>query len=147
MALPLSDAGHVFMDLTALLFALLALSLAARPTSDRRTFGFIGSKFWRRSREWSFGGGAGALDFLGIRGSTVVDAIAAVVPMATIGIANREQRDCGVATAPTLPTGHQSSRRFLCTWHRTPCQSGPRALISLTGWTFVDPVVGIVIAR
>jgi cobalt-zinc-cadmium efflux system protein len=35
----LSDAGHVFMDLTALVFALLALSLSGRPTSHRRTFG------------------------------------------------------------------------------------------------------------
>ncbi|MBL8023153.1 MAG: cation transporter [Elusimicrobia bacterium] len=35
----LSDAGHVFMDLTALLFALLALTLSARPPSDRRTYG------------------------------------------------------------------------------------------------------------
>ncbi len=35
----LSDAGHVFLDLTALLFALFALSMAGRPTSERRTFG------------------------------------------------------------------------------------------------------------
>jgi cobalt-zinc-cadmium efflux system protein len=36
----LSDAGHVFMDLTALLFSFAALRLAERPTSDERTFGF-----------------------------------------------------------------------------------------------------------
>lgn len=35
----LSDAGHVFMDLSALLFSLFALRLAQRPVSDRRTFG------------------------------------------------------------------------------------------------------------
>jgi cobalt-zinc-cadmium efflux system protein len=35
----LSDAGHVFMDLSALLFSLFAITLAARPVSDRRTFG------------------------------------------------------------------------------------------------------------
>ena len=35
----LSDAGHLFMDLTALLFSLFALRLAERPATDRRTFG------------------------------------------------------------------------------------------------------------
>ena len=35
----LSDAGHVLMDLTALLFSLFALRLAERPVTDRRTFG------------------------------------------------------------------------------------------------------------
>lgn len=35
----LSDSGHVFMDLMALLFSFFALRLAARPVSGRRTFG------------------------------------------------------------------------------------------------------------
>ncbi|MBI4396532.1 MAG: cation transporter [Elusimicrobia bacterium] len=34
-----SDAGHMFMDLTALLFSLIAVKLAERPITDRRTFG------------------------------------------------------------------------------------------------------------
>jgi len=36
----LSDAAHVFMDLFALLLSLLAIQLASRPASDRRTFGW-----------------------------------------------------------------------------------------------------------
>jgi cobalt-zinc-cadmium efflux system protein len=35
----LSDAGHAFTDLSALLFSLFAVRLARRPASDRRTFG------------------------------------------------------------------------------------------------------------
>ncbi|HRY28830.1 MAG TPA: cation diffusion facilitator family transporter [Elusimicrobiota bacterium] len=35
----LSDAGHVFMDASALSFSLLALHLSGRPATDRRTFG------------------------------------------------------------------------------------------------------------
>lgn len=36
----LSDAAHVFMDLFALSLSLAAIRLAARPVSDRRTFGW-----------------------------------------------------------------------------------------------------------
>jgi cobalt-zinc-cadmium efflux system protein len=36
----LSDAGHVFTDLAALILSLLALRLAARPANSRKTFGF-----------------------------------------------------------------------------------------------------------
>ncbi len=36
----LSDAGHVFTDLAALLLSLIALRLAARPATSRKTFGF-----------------------------------------------------------------------------------------------------------
>jgi len=35
----LSDAGHMFMDLTALLFSLCAINLAEWPATNRRTFG------------------------------------------------------------------------------------------------------------
>lgn len=36
----LSDAAHVFLDLFALVLSLAAVQLAARPTSERHTFGF-----------------------------------------------------------------------------------------------------------
>jgi len=36
----LSDAAHVFMDLFALVLSLLAIRLAGRPASDRRTYGW-----------------------------------------------------------------------------------------------------------
>ncbi len=36
----LSDAGHVFTDLAALLLSLVALRLSARPANSRKTFGF-----------------------------------------------------------------------------------------------------------
>ncbi len=36
----LSDAGHVFTDLAALVLSLVALRLAARPATSRKTFGF-----------------------------------------------------------------------------------------------------------
>lgn len=36
----LSDAAHVFMDLFALVLSLLAIKLAGRPASDRRTYGW-----------------------------------------------------------------------------------------------------------
>jgi cobalt-zinc-cadmium efflux system protein len=36
----LSDAAHVFMDLFALLLSLMAIKLAGRPATDRRTYGW-----------------------------------------------------------------------------------------------------------
>ncbi|SEC54071.1 cobalt-zinc-cadmium efflux system protein [Paramicrobacterium humi] len=36
----LADAGHMFSDLTGLLIALVAISIAARPATDRHTWGF-----------------------------------------------------------------------------------------------------------
>lgn len=36
----LADAGHVFTDLTGIVLALAAISLAARPASTRRTYGY-----------------------------------------------------------------------------------------------------------
>ncbi len=36
----LSDAAHVFMDLFALALSLMAIKLAARPATDRRTYGW-----------------------------------------------------------------------------------------------------------
>lgn len=36
----LSDAGHVFTDLAALLLSLVAMRLAARPANSRKTYGF-----------------------------------------------------------------------------------------------------------
>lgn len=36
----LSDAGHVFTDLAALVFSFVALRLAARPATSRKTYGF-----------------------------------------------------------------------------------------------------------
>lgn len=36
----LSDAGHVFTDLAALVISLVALRLAARPADERKTYGF-----------------------------------------------------------------------------------------------------------
>lgn len=36
----LADAGHMFSDLTGLVIALVAISIAARPATDRHTWGF-----------------------------------------------------------------------------------------------------------
>ncbi|MET0784184.1 MAG: cation diffusion facilitator family transporter, partial [Leifsonia flava] len=36
----LADAGHMFSDLTGLLIALLALGIAARPATERHTYGY-----------------------------------------------------------------------------------------------------------
>ncbi|QPZ39681.1 cation diffusion facilitator family transporter [Paramicrobacterium chengjingii] len=36
----LADAGHMFSDLTGLVIALIAIGIAARPASDRHTWGF-----------------------------------------------------------------------------------------------------------
>lgn len=146
----LSDAGHVFMDLTALLFALFALALAGRPTSDRRTFG------WHRIEVlaaltngilvvgmavWIFWESVERLS------STVLPR---VVPMATLGFLGLL---VNVLVAWRL---HGFSQRdinlravFLHVASDALASLGVvigALVISLTGWTFVDPVVGIVIA-
>src|SRR5699024_877522 len=36
----LADAGHMFSDLTGLIIALIAIGIAARPATDRHTWGF-----------------------------------------------------------------------------------------------------------
>lgn len=146
----LSDAGHVFMDLTALLFALLALSLAARPTSDRRTFGLHRIEVLAALTNglsvvglalWIFWESVGRLS------STLLPR---VVPMATIGILGLI---VNVIVAWRL---HDFSQRdinlravFLHVASDALASVGVvigALVISLTGWTFVDPVVGIVIA-
>lgn len=146
----LSDAGHVFMDLTALLFALFALALAARPTSDRRTFGLHRIEVLAALTNglsvvglalWIFWESVGRLS------STLLPR---VVPMATIGILGLI---VNVIVAWRL---HDFSQRdinlravFLHVASDALASLGVvigAFVISLTGWTFVDPVVGIVIA-
>ncbi len=146
----LSDAGHVFMDLTALLFALFALALAGRPTSDRRTFGLhrievlaaltnglsvVGMAFW------IFWQSVGRLS------SSVLPRVA---PMATLGLLGLL---VNILVAWRL---HDFSQRDI-NMRAVFLHVASDALASLgvvigalvihqTGWTFVDPLVGIAIA-
>lgn len=146
----LSDAGHVFMDLTALLFALFALSLAGRPTSDRRTFGLHRIEVLAALTNgflvvivafWIFWESIERLS------SPVVPR---VLPMATLGVLGFL---VNIAVAWRL---HSLSRRdiniravFLHVASDAMASLGVvigAAVISQTGWTFVDPLVGIAIA-
>lgn len=146
----LSDAGHVFMDLTALLFALFALTLAGRPTSDRRTFGLhrmevlaalINGVFVVGLAFWIFWESVGRLS------STVIPR---VVPMATLGVLGLI---VNIVVAWRL---HALSRRDL-NIRAVFLHVASDALASLgvvigalviykTKWTFVDPMVSIAIA-
>ncbi len=146
----LSDAGHVFMDLTALLFALFALSLAGRPTTDRRTFGLhrtevlaalingllvVGMAFWILKESVS-------------RLSSTV--IPRVGTMATIGFLGLI---VNILVAWRL---HDFADRdinlravFLHVASDALASLGVvvgALVIHLTGWTFVDPLVGMAIA-
>ena len=146
----LSDAGHVFMDLTALLFALFALALANRPISDRRTYGLhrlevlaalangglvVGLAFWIF---WE------SVNRLASPGKP------RLVPMAILGILGLL---VNVIVAWRL---HDFSRRdinlravFLHVASDALASLGVvlgAVVIALTGWTFVDPLVGIAIA-
>ncbi|MBK8575331.1 MAG: cation transporter [Elusimicrobia bacterium] len=146
----LSDAGHVFMDLTALLFALFALSLSTRPTSDRRTFGLHRIEVFAALTNgflvillafWIFWESVERLS------SAVVPR---VVPMATLGFLGLL---VNIVVAWRL---HHLSRRdiniravFLHVASDAMASLGVvigAVVISQTGWTFVDPLVGIGIA-
>jgi cobalt-zinc-cadmium efflux system protein len=146
----LSDAGHVFLDTTALLFALVALSMAGRPPSDRRTFGLhrievvaalingclvVGMAFWIL---W---------ESLGRIGST---AVPRAVPMAALGLFGLL---VNLIVAWRL---HRFSQRDL-NLRAAFLHVASDALASLgvvigaliiykTGWSLVDPLVGIGIA-
>lgn len=146
----LSDAGHVFMDLTALLFALFALSLAGRPPSDRRTFGLHRIEVLAALTNgflvvilafWIFWESVERLSS---------NVLPRVVPMAALGIVGLL---VNIVVAWRL---HDLSRRdiniravFLHVASDAMASLGVvigALVISQTGWTFVDPLVGIAIA-
>jgi cobalt-zinc-cadmium efflux system protein len=63
----LADVGHVFSDLLGLVVALLAITVAARPASDRATFGY--------QRAEVLGALINGVILLGVAGFVVVEAI------------------------------------------------------------------------
>ena len=44
----LSDAGHMLTDNFAILLSFFAMKFATMPATERRTFGFTGSRSWQR---------------------------------------------------------------------------------------------------
>jgi cobalt-zinc-cadmium efflux system protein len=63
----LADAGHMFSDLAGLIIALIATVVAARPATDRQTFGY--------QRAEVFGALINGLILLGVAVSVVIGAV------------------------------------------------------------------------
>ena len=66
-----ADAGHMLSDLTGLLVALVALTMAARPATDARTFG--------HRRAEVFGALTNGLILLVVVGFVVVEAVTRII--------------------------------------------------------------------
>jgi cobalt-zinc-cadmium efflux system protein len=81
----LADAGHMVSDLLGLVIALVALGIAARPATDRQTFGY--------QRAEVFGALANGLILLGVAGYVAFEGVsrlfepASVVPLPMLVIA------------------------------------------------------------
>lgn len=81
----LADAGHMVSDLLGLVIALVALGIAARPATDRQTFGY--------QRAEVFGALANGVILLGVAGYVAVEGVsrlfepASVVPLPMLVIA------------------------------------------------------------
>lgn len=146
----LSDAGHVFMDMTALGFALVAMILADRPISDRRTFGLHRLEVLAAAVNGSLLVGLAVWILWESLGRLSSPAIPRVGPMAVLG---------GVGLLVNLVVAwllHGFSKSdlnmraaFLHVASDALASVGVIAgagLISVTGWTFVDPLVGMAIA-
>jgi cobalt-zinc-cadmium efflux system protein len=146
----LSDAGHVFMDLTALGFALTAMILADRPVSDRRTFGLHRVEVLAALANGLLIAGLAVWILWESAGRFSSSSIPRVGPMAVLG---------GVGLIINLVVAwllHGFSKSdlntraaFLHVVSDALASVGVIAgagLISVTGWTFVDPLVGMGIA-
>lgn len=146
----LSDAGHVFMDLSALGFALFAMVLADRPVSDRRTFGlhrlevlaaFLNGGLLIGMALWIVWESAKRFSSTALPQVGPMAAIGSVGLVANLGVAwvlhGYSKSDLNMRAA------------FLHVASDALASVGVvvgAGVISLTGWTFVDPLAGMAIA-
>lgn len=146
----LSDAGHVLMDLTALLFSLFALRLAERPASDRRTFGLHRLEVFAAFLNGALVGAVAIgilIESLARLKSAPPVKVGPMMALAALGLA------VNLAVAWRL---HGFARRdinlrgaFLHVMSDAVASFGVvagGALIHLTGALVIDPLVGVLVA-
>jgi len=146
----LSDAGHVFMDLTALLFALFALSLAGRATSDRRTFGLHRIEVLAALTNGLLVVGVALWIFWESATRLSSPEMPRVVPMAALGVLGLL---VNIIVAWRLHSFSQKDINVRAVFLHVASDALASVgvvigagIISLTGWRFVDPLVGMAIA-
>lgn len=145
----LSDAGHMLTDVAALAIALLAIRLGAKPPDDRRTFGY------RRSE--ILAAAFNALMLFAIAIYVFVEAIDrfrdpqpvqswGMMAVAAVGLV------VNLIAMRMLVAGKEASFNvkgaYLEVWADMIGSVGVIAgavLIRFTGWTWVDPVVAVLI--
>lgn len=145
----LSDAGHMLTDVAALAIALLAIRLGAKPPDDRRTFGY--------RRVEILAAVFNALMLFAIAIYVFVEAIArfrdpqpvqswGMMAVAVVGLV------VNLVAMRMLVAGKEASFNvkgaYLEVWADMIGSVGVIAgavLIRFTGWTWVDPVVAVLI--
>jgi cobalt-zinc-cadmium efflux system protein len=146
----LSDAGHVFLDLTALLFALFALSMAGRPTSERRTFGLHRIEVLAALTNGCLVVGMAVWIFWESVNRIGSTEIPKVVPMATLGVIGLLV-NIVVAWRLRPFSRHDINLRAVFLHVASDALASVGVVIGAlviyrTGWSFVDPMVGFLIA-
>ncbi len=146
----LSDAGHVFMDLTALGFALIAMILVDRPVSDRRTFGLHRLEVLAALANGGLIVGMAVWIMWESAGRFSSTSIPRVGPMAVLGGAGLI---INLVVAWLLHGFSKSDLNMRAAFLHVASDAlasvgviAGAGLISVTGWTFVDPLVGMGIA-
>jgi cobalt-zinc-cadmium efflux system protein len=146
----LADAGHMLTDVAGLVLALAAMKFAERPPSPRRTYGY--------HRVEILAALTNGLVLLGVAGYILLEAwqrfshpteVAGlpVLAVATVGLA------VNVAGALLLHSGSQSSLNVRGAYNEVLADAASSvgvivgaAVITATGWLWVDPLVAVLIA-
>ncbi len=146
----LSDAGHVLMDFSALLISLFAMGLAERPVSDRRTYGL--------HRLEVLAALVNGLLVLGLAAGIVIGSLSRLksgvpprvgpmVALGAVGLVANLFVAWKLHGYSSLDINIRASfLHLLSDALASVGVIGGGALIALTGWTAVDPLVGIAIA-
>ena len=146
----LADAGHMLTDVAGLILALIAMKFAERPPSPRRTYGY--------HRVEILAAMTNGLVLLGVAGYILLEAFerfsrpaeVASVPVlvvATVGLV------VNVAGALLLHSGSRSSLNVRGAYNEVLADAVSSvgvivgaAVMTLTGWYWVDPLVAVLIA-
>jgi cobalt-zinc-cadmium efflux system protein len=146
----LADAGHMLTDVAGLILALAAMKFAERPPSPRRTYGY--------HRVEILAALTNGLVLLGVAGYILLEAwerfsrpaeVAGVpvLVVATVGLA------VNIAGAFLLHSGSRSSLNVRGAYNEVLADAASSvgvivgaAVIMLTGWYWVDPLVAVLIA-
>ena len=146
----LSDAGHMFTDLAALLISLAAMILAARPASTKHTFGYARLEVLAAlGNAFTF-----FLMVLGVGWEAVQRLAHPVLPhWQTMGLIAFIGLVANALSAWFLHGAHEDDLNMKSAWVHVMGDLASSvavlvgvAVIALEGWTWVDPVLSLLIA-